>query len=273
MKSMEYFEKYMNTENMSQNTILAYMSDVRKMLESIGKQEAEITYIDLIEWKGDIQSLASATVDRKIRAVRKYFEFLFNAEFIEKNPAEKLTGVKVKNKEMKALTSEQLNAMLNNSWGRDRAIIMTLATTAIRVSELINLQYEDLGKEEITIVGKGDKARKIYLNEATRKAIKDYLPRRKAGCSNLFISDNNTPMKEKNINAMLKKVAKRTGMFEDASWVTPHTLRRTRATLWSEAGVPLATIQKSMGHSRIETTMKYIKVYDDSVQNAMMMEV
>lgn len=273
MKNLEYFEQFMISEQSAENTIDAYIRDVRLMLDAVGKEDCKITYLDLINWKNQIMDMASATVARKIIAVRKYFEFLRDAEIIEKNPAEKLHVVKVENEEKTALTQEQTRAMISVAKGRDKAILLTLVSTAMRVSELINLKLEDFYEDEITIVGKGNKARSIFLNKQTREAIEDYLKVRKSGCDNLFVSNMGTPMDKKCISAMLKKLAKKTGLFDDVSWITPHTMRRTRITHWSENGVPLASIMYSAGHNSIRTTMRYIKKTDNCVKDTMMMEV
>lgn len=273
MKNLEYFKQFMVSEQSAENTINAYVTDVKKMLEVVGKEDCEVTYLDLINWKNQIMNMASATVSRKIIAVRKYFEFLCNADFIEKNPAEKLHTIKIENEEKMALTQEQIKAMVDVAKGRDKAILLTLVSTAMRVSELINLKLEDFYKEEIKIVGKGNKERSIFLNQQTREAIEDYLENRKTGCDNLFVSNYGTPMDKKYISAMLKKVARKAGLIEEAEWITPHTMRRTRITHWSENGVPMATIMYSAGHNNIKTTMRYIKKTDDSIKNTMMMGV
>lgn len=273
MKNLEYFKQFMASEQSAENTINAYISDIKKMLEAVGKEDCEVTYLDLINWKNQIMNMASATVSRKIIAVRKYFEFLCDADFIKKNPAEKLHTIKVENEEKMVLTKEQLRAMIDIAKGRDKAILLTLASTAIRVSELIDLKLEDFYKDEITIVGKGNKERSIFLNQETRAAIDNYLKVRKSGCDNLFVSNSGKPMDRRCISAMLKKVAKKTGLFDNVEWVTPHTMRRTRITHWSESGVPMASIMYSAGHNNIRTTMRYIKKSDNCIKNTMMMEV
>lgn len=273
MKNLEYFKQFMISEQSAENTINAYIIDVQKMLDLVGKEDCEITYLDLINWKNQIMDMASATVSRKIIAVRKYFEFLFDADFIEKNPAEKLHTIKIENEEKMALTQEQIRAMIKVAKGRDKAILLTLVSTAMRVSELIDLKLEDFYEDEITIIGKGNKARSIFLSPQTRKAIEDYLEIRKSGCENLFVSNTGKPMDRKCISAMLKKIARKAGLIEEAEWITPHTMRRTRITHWSENGVPLASIMYSAGHNNIKTTMRYIKKSDDCIKNTMMMEV
>lgn len=267
---IDNFENYLVSEQKSPCTIKAYKTAIQQMVDYVGKDEKEIGFDDFINWKNYMmKNYALNSVSQKVMAIRSYFKYLKSANIISVNPTKELKGAKIKHPEMKVLTEEQVKSMIQCAKGRDKAIITTLYGTGIRVSELINLHIDDVNKTQIKIVGKGDKSRSIYFNEAVKSAINEYIKKRKDGTDCLFVSNQGSKMTEQNISNMLKKIAEKTGMFDDVSWVTPHTFRRSAATRWAKHNVPITAIQKSLGHGNIQTTMLYIKTDDNSVAQTM----
>lgn len=265
------FIKYLKSERSSECTIKAYESDIKLFLNHVDKCEKEINMMDIIEYKNYLmENNADSTVNRKIVAINRFFQFLVDCDILSKNPAEKVKTIKAEIVEKNALTTEQIRAIMNVAKGRDKAIFVTLLNTGLRVSELIDLTLEDIGSNGTEVVGKGRKVRMIYFNESCINAINEYLPKRKNTCDNLFVSNHGTPMVEKNINNMLKKLAKKANMEDVAEWITPHTCRRTFATTMAENGMSISTLAKAMGHSSITTTERYIKTHDSAVENLMM---
>lgn len=271
MKNLEMFIKYLKSERSSECTIKAYESDIKLFLNHVDKCEKEINMMDIVEYKNYLmENNADSTVNRKIVAINRFFQFLVDCDIFSKNPAEKVKTIKAEIVEKNALTTEQIRAIMNVAKGRDKAIFVTLLNTGLRVSELIDLTLEDIGSNGTEVVGKGRKVRMIYFNESCINAINEYLPKRKNTCDNLFVSNHGTPMVEKNINNMLKKLAKKANMEDVAEWITPHTCRRTFATTMAENGMSISTLAKAMGHSSITTTERYIKTHDSAVENLMM---
>lgn len=265
------FENYLISNQSSPCTIKAYKTAIKQMLDFVGKDETEIVFDDFINWKNYMmKNYALNSVSQKVMAIRSYFKYLTAAKVISYNPTVELKGAKVKHPEMKALSEDEVKAMIKSAKGRDRAIIATLYSTGIRVSELINLTVNDVKGNETTITGKGDKDRKIYFNDMTKQYINEYMPNRKSNDNTLFISNQGSKMKEQNISNMLKRVATKTGLFDDVSWVSPHTMRRTRSSVLAEHGVPITTIQKILGHASITTTQLYIKPQNSSMRDAIM---
>lgn len=275
MNAVEIYRDYLIGEKKSRNTITAYINDICQMLDFVNKEEKEIRYLDLISWKKNISNLSSSTVARKIVSVKNYFEFLCDIEYLTENPCIKLKSVKIKNKEKNPLTSSEIRDMIDNAKNiRDKAIICFLSSTGVRVSELINIQFDDWENniDSIVITGKGDKERTIFINEETKTYVNEYLKKRKENCNNLFVSNHGTKMEEENILNMLKLTAKKAGV-KDWSRVSPHLFRTTYATLLAQNGVPVQVIQKILGHSNISTTMLYVKTDMDSVKTAMELNV
>lgn len=268
------FISYLKAKRMSEKTIKDYTTDVDKMHEFVNKSDSEITYVDLMNWVASISHLSSATVQRRIVSIRRYFTVIKNLGCVENNPAEKLESVKVNNKQKVVLSDNEMRAMIECAKNiRDKAIISLLAHSAMRVGELINLNVVDAKNDVIVIHGKGDKERLVYIDEETREYIDEYLEVRNGGCDNLFVSNQGSPMREKCINDMLKVTAKRTGIIDNPERVAPHLFRASRATQMDAGGVPISVIKEVLGHKSLATTQIYLKTSPARVSMAMSMAI
>ena len=258
---------YMIGEQKSSNTITAYSKDVQQMLDCIGKPEANITYADLLSWKSNISGMASASVNRKIVAVSGYFKFLNDVEIIKSNPAANLKSVKVHNKEKLPMSREDICKMLNACISnRQKAMLYTLGTTGMRVSELTGLtykQYRDRIGNQIVITGKGNKQRVVFLNPETVEAINLYIrTERKANrwaadCDYLFASSQGGKVDANNFDKTLKALARKAGI-KNADEVSAHTFRHSFACILSENGTSMDVIRDLLGHSSLAVTSRYL---------------
>lgn len=258
---------YMIGEQKSSNTITAYSKDVQQMLDCIGKPEANITYADLLSWKSNISGMASASVNRKIVAVSGYFKFLNDVEIIKSNPAANLKSVKVHNKEKLPMSREDICKMLNACISnRQKAMLYTLGTTGMRVSELTGLtykQYRDRIGNQIVITGKGNKQRVVFLNPETVEAINLYIrTERKANrwaadCDYLFASAQGGKVDANNFDKTLKALARKAGI-KNADEVSAHTFRHSFACILSENGTSMDVIRDLLGHSSLAVTSRYL---------------
>lgn len=267
---------YLKGDQKSPRTIAEYTKYVKQMLDFVGKPDVEVTYTDLVDWKASIAHLAPSSVCLQIAAIKSYFQFLVDAEMIDKNPADKLKRPTKKNKEKPYPEAWMIRAMVDNArTDRDRAIIMLFVTTGLRFSELANItldEYKNMGGSdvrEIKILGKGAKERTVYVNDEAKLYIDMYLTTRpRNGSNKLFLSFTGQELHENCFSQTLKNVAKKAGI---PFWneVSPHWLRASFATLQSEAGTPVATIQAAMGHASLATTSVYIKHSQSRINNAM----
>lgn len=258
---------YMIGEQKSSNTITAYSKDVQQMLDCIGKPEANITYADLLSWKSSISGMASASVNRKIVAVSGYFKFLHDVEIIKSNPAANLKSVKVHNKEKLPMSREDICKMLNAcSSNRQKAMLYTLGTTGLRVSELTGLtykQYRDRIGNQIVITGKGNKQRVVFLNPETVEAINLYIRTERktnrwaADCDYLFASSHGGKVDANNFDKTLKALARKAGI-KNADEVSAHTFRHSFACILSENGTSMDVIRDLLGHSSLAVTSRYL---------------
>ena len=270
---------YLQSQSCSPLTIKNYTKYINMALDYIDKPESEIAYMDLVTWKNSFINLKPNSQNIRISAVKSYFSFLKKAGIIISSPAEELEKQKVRDCDVKQkpyIEAHYLRNMVNNARTiRDKAIILLFATTGLRVSELTSItleQYKNMGGNdgrELTIVGKGNKTRRVYINDEVKEMIDNYLLiRPKCECANLFLSFQNGPIHSNNLSQTLKNVAKKAGypLWND---VCNHALRSAFATTKAEQGTPLTTIQAAMGHSRLETTLIYIKRNQGAINNAM----
>lgn len=271
---MVCLDMYIGTLN-NANTKRNYSNDIRFMLEYVSKDEKDITLPDLLAWKTDMvnKGLSTATIARRIGSVKRYFKFLMDMELIDSDPSAKLKAPKIVNKVEPTLTKDDVNMMLDCGKNpRDKAIMAMLASTGMRISELISIKLSDFDSDDISIVGKGNKRRLVHINEKTMQFIQDYLEVRKDGIDNLFVSNQHTPMRPEAINEMLKKSAERAGVNKN---VHNHSFRHMFATCLLDNDVPINQIQLCMGHSDISVTTRYARIRNerDVIRNVMDMEV
>lgn len=264
---------YLKGDQKSPNTIKAYTKYITEMLAFINKPDTSITYADLLDWKAHISNHASATVCLEIAAIRSYFSFLEDIDIITHSPADKLKPPKRQNKEKPYIDTPSIRALINAARTlRDKAVILTFCATGLRVSELSSITlaqfYNARITREVTIVGKGDKERTVYLNDEVMATIEAYLETRDDDCEYLFTTFRGTKLDADSFSQTIKMTARRAGL---ACWkeMSNHTLRACFATSQSELGTPIADIQASMGHASLSTTSVYIKHSQARINRAM----
>ena len=259
----------------SDNTKDSYRKDLKAMFEYVAKSETEIGLADLLEWVSSMNAngLATSTIARRIGTVKKYFDFLIEIDVVDKSPAKRLTPPKIVNRVEPTLTIEDINNMLScTTNARDRAIITMLASTGVRISELINITLKDIEGDYIHIIGKGSKRRVIHVNGKTKEYLNDYLKVRKNGIDNLFVSNQHTPMSADSVNRTLKMLANKANVNKN---VHNHSFRHLFATNMLDYNVPIEQIQLCLGHSNITTTTRYAKIRNERevVREVMNIEV
>lgn len=266
---------YLIANRKSENTVATYTRHIQAILSFINKPDNEITYTDLLTWQRSVSNLSSSTVALQINAIKSYFNYLENVGVIKDNPASKLTLPKVKNKVKPYCTTEMVSNIINNARSpRDKAVLSLVASTGLRMSEMATItmkQWEDMKRynaRNITIVGKGDKERSIYINDMVMNAIDEYIAHKKRSEKYLFESNGGKVMDDSNLNKMIKKTAQRANIpfWNDMSC---HTLRAAFATIASDKGVPVAVISSALGHASLTTTTKYIKTCQEQINETM----
>lgn len=266
---------YLKNGRKSENTIKAYTKYIEQMLNYIGKNEADVTWEDLMNWQSTLANLSTSTAHLQTAAVKSYFNFLTRLGVIEKNPTVFLESPKVKNKEKPFITKQMVSDMIDACRTlRDKAIILTFCTTGMRISELANItlkQYHTMSGDgrELIITGKGDKQRTVYINDETKSAIDAYLATNPKGDSPwLFKSFQGNQIHSNSLSQTIKSTAKRAGI---PFWneLSNHCMRAAFATIASDNGIPVPVISEAMGHTSINTTNIYIKRHQNQINEAM----
>ena len=217
---------------------------------------------------------------RKVATLKSFYNYLHNkAKVIQFNVAAELESPKINERHPIYLTLDQSVELLdsldkcNKNYERDYCILIFFLNCGLRVSELCNIEINKIKSDTLTIIGKGNKERTIYLNSVCIKALEQYLSVRddsKAISKNknyLFLSARNTPINKRTVEILVKKHISNAG-FTNAKY-TPHKLRHTAATLMYKHGnVDIRSLQNILGHESISTTQIYTHVDEEQLRDA-----
>ncbi|MGL5692259.1 MAG: tyrosine-type recombinase/integrase [Bacteroidales bacterium] len=270
MEMLKVFKQSLEAESKSDNTIKKYVEVVEEMLSIINKPVEEIKFMDLkLTWVKAIKDKnADSTYNLKVNALKKFFSTMIDFEFLEKDPSEKLELTKVDNVQDEYLTKEQIKTLIDTCKNtRLKAMILIMATTGVRVSELININLDDYLNGKVVVDCKGGKTRELTFTQQTNEAIEAYLPNRKEkdGCKNLFTSNVGLKLNRQNISTSLKTLGIKCGI--EADIMHPHIFRAMFTTsIATEYGIQVA--QRILKHSSITTTSRYTRLQDDVKKQA-----
>jgi integrase/recombinase XerD len=280
----EFLDYLVAEKGCSGNTVSAYRNDLSQFLEFVvqtGQMSAEsgwagVTREHLIDYILALKDreYASATVARKVAAVKSFCHFLLRTGIITADPASELDSPKVKKRLPQTLSPEDVNALLEITLRhgetpkglRDRALLEMLYATGMRVSEVATLTVDDLDLESGTVrcLGKGSKERVMPLYPEAIATIETYLRRGRtellpAGSREkaLFLNPRGEQLTRQGLWLIIKRYARDLGI---ADRVTPHTLRHSFATHMLNGGAGLREVQKLLGHANIATTQIYTHV-------------
>ena len=217
---------------------------------------------------------------RKVATLKSFYNYLHNkAKVIQFNAAAELESPKINERHPIYLTLDQSIELLdsldksNKNYERDYCILVFFLNCGLRVSELCSIEINKIKSDTLTIIGKGNKERTIYLNSVCIKALEQYLSVRddsKAISKNknyLFLSARNTPINKRTVEILVKKHISNAG-FTNAKY-TPHKLRHTAATLMYKHGnVDIRSLQNILGHESISTTQIYTHVDEEQLRDA-----
>lgn len=231
-----------------------------------------------ISFAENYRSNGSYARARKVATLKSFFKFLYGkAKIIDENPALELESPKISKRNPIYLTLEESKALLNSIDGkykeRDYCIITLFLNCGLRLSELCGIDISRIKGDTLTVIGKGNKERTVYLNSACMKAIRNYLIVRNQDYDKikdkdaLFISKNNIRINKRSVELMLKKYLEKANL--DTERYTPHKLRHTAATLMYKYGnVDIRSLQKILGHENVSTTQIYTHVDDEKLREA-----
>ncbi len=285
------FEEFLKLEKgLSQNSIEAYLRDISKLKEyivSIKKYPLppeHLTYRhlqDFLNWLSNFE-ISEATQARIVSGIKAFYKFLLMTEKIESSPAQLLEVPKVNRKIPEILTVEEIDRIINAidlskpEGHRNKAIIETMYSCGLRVSEVINLRLSDLFFEEefIRVRGKGSKQRLVPISQQAIKAINLYIETYRKHLKIpeeyrdiVFLNRRGKKMTRVMIFLIVKELAEKAGINKN---VSPHTFRHSFATHLIEGGANLRAVQAMLGHEHITTTEIYTHIDTNYLRDAIL---
>lgn len=259
-------------EGCSEKTLSYYRKTIDAMTTSIGKTPQQITTDDLRKYLTEYQmqrKSCKVTIDNIRRILSSFFSWLEDEDFIIKSPVRRIHKVKTPKVIKDTYTDEALELMRDNcESARDLAIIDLLASSGMRVGEMVLLNRDDISfnERECVVFGKGNKERLVYFDARTKIHLQNYLENRNDDNPALFVTLK-APFERLMIGGVetrLRELGKRLNIAK----VHPHKFRRTLATTAIDKGMPIEQVQQLLGHQKIDTTMRYAMVKQQNVKLA-----
>lgn len=270
--ALESFLTAKRIEGCSEKTLAYYQKTIEAMLSNIGKTAQQITTDDLRQYLTTYQvqrRSSKVTIDNIRRILSSFFSWLEDEDFIVKSPVRRIHKVKTAKVVKDTYTDEALELMRDScTSARDLALIDLLASSGMRVGELVTLNREDINfnERECVVIGKGNKERLVYFDARTKIHLQNYLDHRTDGNPALFVTLK-APYHRLMIGGVetrLRELGKRLNIPK----VHPHKFRRTMATTAIDKGMPIEQVQQLLGHQKIDTTMHYAMVKQQNVKLA-----
>lgn len=264
MKLLAMFIVAKKVQGCTKRTIDYYTMELRKFLIAMNKPVAEINANDIRFYIGS-KDVSNTTRDNILRNIKSFFSWCTMEEYVPKNVTLKVTKIKADGKVKKALTETEIEMLRSAAADlRTKALIEVMLSTACRVSEISGMDIEDIREDELTVLGKGNKERVVYLNAKAQFAIDQYLESRADSNPALFVSLNRPyhRLKASGIEIIFRELGRSLGIESN-----PHKFRRTAATMALNRGMPLEQVQQMLGHEDPGTTLIYAKTASENLKN------
>ena len=271
-KLVDDFVAAKRIEGCSEKTLKYYRTTIEAMVISVDKSIRHIQTEDLRSYLTDYQSKnqsSRVTIDNIRRILSSFFSWLEDEDYILKSPVRRIHKVKTASNIKETYTDEELEKMRDDcSELRDLAIIDILASTGMRIGEMVLLNKADINfnDRECVVFGKGDKERIVYFDARAKIHLQNYIDSRTDDNPALFVTlrSPHERIKIGGIESRLREM----GKALDIKKVHPHKFRRTLATMAIDKGMPIEQLQLLLGHKRIDTTLQYAMVKQSNVKQA-----
>lgn len=269
---VELFIAAKKIEGCSEKSLKYYKKTITTMLESVNKSIKHIVTDDIRAYLTDYQEKKNAgkvTIDNIRRILSSFFSWLEDEDYILKSPVRRIHKVKTTKVVKDIYSDETLELMRDNcTTKRDLAMIDLLASSGMRVGELVSLDREDINfnERECVVFGKGSKERLVYFDARTKIHLQNYLDERRDNNLALFVSLKapHERLQIGGVETRLRELGKKLNLAK----VHPHKFRRTLATSAIDKGMPIEQVQQLLGHQKIDTTMHYAMVKQQNVKMA-----
>ncbi|MCB9800519.1 MAG: tyrosine recombinase XerC [Candidatus Omnitrophica bacterium] len=282
-KQTKHFLEYLQTEkNASDHTVKNYQIDLREFFLFLdGKDVKNVNYLDIRAFLASLKNrnFSKSSVSRKLACIRSFFKFLARENVLNENPAAGIATPKRDKKLPFFLDPEEITRLLEapskGNWeeSRDKAILETLYSSGLRVSELVGLNYEDVDLLSglLRVRGKGKKERIVPVGKIAIQAIKNYLGKKppkedlRSIKKALYVNRSGGRLTDRSVRRMLLKYARRIALNKE---VSPHVLRHSFATHMLDRGADLRSVQELLGHENLSTTQIYTHVTTKRLKEA-----
>ena len=259
-------------EGCSERTLNYYETTIKTMVDKLSKKVNSIETEDLRNYLSEYQAknnCSKVTIDNVRRILSSFFAWLEDEDYIMKSPVRRIHKVKATQTVKETYTDEELEEMRDACVEiRDLAMVDFLASTGVRVGELVNLDRVDIDMQErsCVVLGKGGKEREVYFDARTKIHLQNYLNTRTDNNPALFVSllRPYDRLKISGVEIRLRELGKRI----DIKKIHPHKFRRTMATKAIDKGMPIEQVQVLLGHRKIDTTLQYAMVNQNNVRNS-----
>jgi len=287
-RERERYLRYLTLERgRSTNTLSAYRADLGRYLGALADigiiRPGQVTPAAVAHYVSSLPGTAT-TVARKLSSIRNFHRFLLEEGVMSRDPGLEVPSPRLPSRLPKALTIEQVGALLDAVAGddpialRDRALLEFLYATGARVSEALSLTVDDIvgdnsaTSETIRVTGKGQKQRIVPVGSYARVALDAYLTRARPGLvakakkstPQVFVGARGAGLSRQNAWLIMSRAAERAQL---SGLVSPHTLRHSFATHVLAGGADIRVVQELLGHSSVSTTQIYTKVTIDSLRD------
>lgn len=257
-------------EGCSLSTLQYYEDTLARALATIGKPIGVMASDDRRRYLNDYEvtrHTSKVTIDNIRRIMSSFFSWLEDEDYIVKSPVRRIRRVKTAQVTREVFSDEELEALRGACESkRDLAIVDLLASTGMRVGELVRLNKGDINfhERECLVTGKGNKQRPVYFDARAKLHLVEYLASRADASSALFVSLG--PSGRRITVGAVELRLRNLGRVSGVQCVHPHKFRRTLATHAIDKGMPIEQVQKLLGHAKIETTMHYAMVNQNNVK-------
>ncbi len=280
---VQNFLKFLESEkNASSHTVKNYAIDLREFSAFLDQKGVEsVDYIDIRSFLALLKdkNYSKSSISRKLACIRSFFKFLAREEVVKTNPSAGIATPKREKKLPNFLEREEVVRLIESpaaaSWEgkRDRAILETLYSSGLRVSELVGLNQDDLDffSALVRVRGKGKKERIVPLGQAALKAVQEYTGHKPPKMRDngqkkpLYLNRSGGRLTDRSVRRMILKYCRVTGLKKE---VSPHMLRHSFATHMLDNGADLRSVQELLGHENLSTTQIYTHVTTKRLKEA-----
>lgn len=273
--SKDILQRFIDTkklEGCSTKTLIQYRRAIEKLINDIKKNIRTVTTDELREYLTNYyqnSNCSKVSIDNMRRIFSSFFNWLEDENYILKSPVRRIHKIKSMAPVKEVYSDDEMELLRDNCVNiRDLALIDLLASTGMRIGELVRLNRDDIDfyERECIVLGKGDKERIVYFDVRTKLHLQEYLNSRHDDNAALFVSLR-SPHTRLTING-IEFLVRRLGRSVGIKKCHPHKFRRTMATMAIDKGMPIEQVQKLLGHEKIDTTLHYAMVKQSNVKNA-----